>query len=79
MNLPDINLTDLNAKLKYFSSLPIVETKPDDDGEGYTIRKITDELFLKVHTYEDSYGESSILGVEFVKSIESTVTNYETF
>jgi len=75
----EINLTELNTKLKNFGSLPVVESHSDVNvDEGYTIRKLTDDLFLKVYTYEDSYGDNVTTGIEFVKAVESKVTNYET-
>tara|TARA_R110000868_G_scaffold76573_6_gene220171 strand:- start:6453 stop:6683 length:231 start_codon:yes stop_codon:yes gene_type:complete len=73
----EINLTEINAKLINFSSLPVVESKRITDEDGFTIRKITDELFIKVYTYEDSYGADITTGLEFVKAVEKQVTNYE--
>lgn len=73
-----MELSELNLKLRSISDLPVVEVSEDQDsGSFYQVRKITDELYLRVEFYKDSYGGSELLGLQFVKPKEIKVTKFE--
>lgn len=77
----EINLTEINEKLKRFNALKTVEqSKPEYEGDVFfEIKDLgIDGIFLKLNRYVDSYGEDVVIGFEFVQPKQQTITNYET-
>lgn len=73
-----MELSQLNEKLANFNKLPIVETGEDpDNGSNYTVYKVTDEIYVKMMFYKDSYGGSEFVGIQFVRPKEIKVTKFE--
>jgi len=73
-----MELSQLNEKLVNFYNLPIVETGEDpDNGSNYTVYKVTDEIYVKIMFYKDSYGGSEFVGIQFVRPKEVKVTKFE--
>lgn len=73
-----MELSQLNEKLKNFHKLPIVETGEDpDNGSNYTIYEVTNEIYVKMMFYKDSYGGSEFVGIQFVRPKEVKVTKFE--
>lgn len=73
-----MELSQLNEKLKNFGKLPVVETGKDSEFvSDYAIYKVTDEVYVKIMFYKDSYGGSELIGMQFVKPMEVKVTKFE--
>jgi len=73
-----MNLTEINEKLYNINGLPIHESDNYNDGEGYyEIKRLSDELYIKLDYYRDSYGYKELTGIQFVKPTEVKITNFE--
>ena len=77
-----MNLTELNRKLKNFSSLPVVESsdtfkREEYETDYYTVVDLGDGVYLKLSYYRDSYGYKEFVGMQFVEPKQVIKTGYE--
>jgi hypothetical protein len=73
-----MNLTEINKKLYDINGLPIHESDDYNDHEGYyEIKKLSDELYIKLDYYRDSYGYRQLTGIQFVQPTEVKITKFE--
>lgn len=79
-------ITLLNEALKNLSNIPakfplidtIKESDYDNDGGQKTeVYQFTDEMFLLITSYEDSYGSETITSVQLCKRVEPRAFNYQ--
>ena len=72
----------LNELLRNLDSLrngkPVETHKEEYSSSWYEVYHIEDDIYVKIHLYEDSYGnDEAITGLEFVTPTKVTVTNFE--
>jgi len=73
-----MNLTEINKKLYDINGLPIHKSDDYNDHEGYyEIKKLSDELYIKLDYYRDSYGYKQLTGIQFVQPTEVKITKFE--
>jgi hypothetical protein len=82
--MKNMNLTELNKKLKNVSSLPVVESsdtfKQNDyeyETDYYTVVDLGDGVYLKLSYYRDSYGYKEFVGMQFVEPKQVIKTGFE--
>jgi len=60
-----------------YSDKVVHRTTTDEGGEVLIIKTHDPKVFIKLYTFEDSYGETQIEGFEFVEEVVKQVAVYE--